>query len=258
MVDFGESKYDAFTFKTGFDVLGNGTTSSFNGGLKPHIVNAANIIAAEYGFQHDYSALFDEVYLQKTQKLISQDNERLLIDKASGRDLLNLGLSFSTAKKILSFKKPFGILTNEELLDLKIPMKEKYIIKNKTTTSFMRLEDGHIVPNALLPEIGGTEGLRDILKFVLGDESQPIDSLTEFQLREKFTKAVIEKMTAMGTNKYKASWGSFGPNIDINIGTLLTKKVLQDPQYWIKAYKTLPQPKNVKYDKLSCESLFLK
>lgn len=258
LVDFGESKYDAFTFKIGYDVTGNGLANSFNGGLKTHIVAAANNIATEYGFQNDFSALFDDIYKQKSQLLIDQDNERILVDKASGRDLLALGLSFNTVKKILSLKKPFGILSTDELLKLNIPMKEKYILKNKTTTSFMKLEDGHIIPNAILPEVGGADGIRDILKFVLGDAAQPIESLSEFQLREKFTKAVIQKMTAMGTNKYKSSWGSFGPNIDINLGTLLTRKVLQDPQKWVHAFKTFPQEKSVQYNILSCQSLFLK
>ncbi len=237
LVDFGEAKYDPFNYKHGYDVVGNGN-STWSGGLKPHILEAAQNIAAEYGFQKDFKAMFEKTYSERVQTLISRDAARVSLDTASKKEMKDIGLSDLTIERIehLRAELAFGLLSTEDVLS-KVSMQdsEKKLIRERTTTHTMKMADGHIVPNALLTEIGGTDGLREILTGTMKDIPHT-DLANEQKVREKVAAKIKEKMSALGTNKYPTSWGGYGANIEGNLSLHLGKKISANADVWTGRY----------------------
>ncbi len=90
------------------------------------------------------------------------------------------------------------------------------LIKQKTTTRSMRLADGHILSNVIVSEIGGADGLREVLLKTIGELS-PADLAQEKLVKDQMATNIKEKMKSFGTDKYTAGYGSYGPNVASNI-----------------------------------------
>ncbi|KYG66063.1 hypothetical protein AZI86_03075 [Bdellovibrio bacteriovorus] len=244
VVDFGEAKYAPFDFVHGRDVLGD-PKSSWSAGLKVHVVAAAQNIAKEYGFQKDFSAEFDKVYQERTKTLVTRDMARLNLDKATKAEMKSLGLSDVTVERIETLRSQlsFGLLSTEEVIS-KISMvdADKTLIRQQTTTSAMRMADGHIVPNALLGEVGGADGLREVLTKAMASLTTA-ELADEAKIREKVSAQLKEKMTALGTDKYVVR--GYGADIQGNLSVHFGRKISSETAQWNAQYLTATKLKTL-------------
>ncbi|MBX3033937.1 MAG: hypothetical protein KF865_08430 [Bdellovibrionaceae bacterium] len=219
LVDFGEAKYDPLNYKPGSDVEGAY-------GQKSHVLKAAQNIAAEFGFTINAEQIFNQVYEAKTKALVETDARRVNLDVADRQELRRLGLSDKTVEALLSLRarKAFGLLTVTEVIEnLKstLTAAEAQLLKTSATTKFLRLNAEVIVPQVLLAEVGGAEGLREVMVKTL--LNMPGTDLAAF---EKEAQArLTEKMTELGTNRFKPSWGSYGAQVEL-ISSLLMKNAV--------------------------------
>ena len=76
LVDFGEAEYKPFNFEVNADVNGK-AGSSWNSGLKKHVLEAAKNISSQFNFSGDFPTLFDGVFKTEQQRLIKQDAARI-------------------------------------------------------------------------------------------------------------------------------------------------------------------------------------
>ncbi|MCX7979321.1 MAG: hypothetical protein N2578_09995, partial [Bdellovibrionaceae bacterium] len=234
LVDFGEAKYDPFSFKKGYDVFGD-KGSSWNSGLKAHVIAAANNIADVFGFKTkpDYSAIFDQTYKEREAALLAKDKARVLVDVVDQNELKKIGLSDLTIKRILDLRASldFGLLTTLDILE-KVPMTpaERKIVLENTTTQLMRTADGHILSNVLISELGGADGLRKVIDSAL-KELRAADMQNEKIVMDKIKEKVRQRMSEVGSLRFGSS-GYWGPNVEQNLALHLSKKITLDPQGW--------------------------
>ncbi|GIL17863.1 MAG: hypothetical protein BroJett040_16140 [Oligoflexia bacterium] len=212
LVDFGEAKYDPMGYKPGSDLTGG-----WGGGLRPHSIAAANNIAKEYGFAGDFGVVFDQVYQAKFKMLEEKDARRILIDKATVQEMKDIGLSDLTIKRIQNLKSQlrFGILALKDLDTVPMSSLERKLIRNRATTSLMKMANGHILSEVLIEEVGGMLGLRDaISRAVLASANENLFIQDKSKLDKAIVEAINEQMTVKGANRYQPRYNSgYGVNV---------------------------------------------
>ncbi len=253
LVDFGEAEYKPFNFEVNADVNGK-AGSSWNSGLKKHVLEAAKNISSQFNFSGDFPTLFEGVYNTEQQRLIRQDAARIILDVASKNELNRIGLSDLTVERILRLQKElaFGILTIDDVLT-KVAMtaSEKKLIKQNATTQSMKLSDGHILSNVVVAEIGGAEGLREVLLKTMSQLSTA-ELAQEKIVASKVAANIKEKMQKIGTDRFANTYGSYGPNVAGNISRQLGEKISSNSMVWNTQYELATQ----KSAGLKCGSVF--
>lgn len=215
LVDFGEAKYNPYEYKEGYDL-----TNGWSKGLRAHPITAAENIAHEYGFKIDAGKLFDDAYKAKKQELEKTDAARIFLERASVDELKAIGLTEESAAKIvdLQAKLPFGILTLDDVTSVLANSNDVAIVKSKTTTNVLKMEDGHIIPNAVFEEVGGGSGLREIMMQAIGSSivSKNVDLSKLNTALSFFTNDKMSEERTMGyRTSYNTEYGVKIPNFVI-------------------------------------------
>lgn len=231
LVDFGEAMYNPYEYKEGYDL-----TNGWSKGLRAHPITAAENIAKEYGFKINAESLFDEAYKAKKKSLEVADAERIFIDRAGVDELKAIGIGEETAKKIVNLQNQlaFGILTLDDVTTVLANQEEIKIIKQKTTTQVLKMADGHVIPNAVFEEIGGGQGLREVLIQSIGSATvgKTID-LNKLNISLPFF--ANDKMSEERTNVYRATYGNYGVKVSDFVVNQVLPMIAADPE---KALKT--------------------
>lgn len=230
LVDFGEAKYDPFSYKKDYDIKGSG--NNWSRGLRNVPLLAAENLSKEYGFQLDSAAIFDNQFKTRSELLIERDTSRVNLDLAQESELKKIGLSDIATRKILALQSelPFGILTVDEVLrTVSLADSDRQIIRRQTT-SLLRLQDGHILPESLMGEIGGARGLREVLKSFFTE--LPVKDLTQASKVESvLQKKIGEKMTALGTDRYTSS-SHYGADVKGIVTKHFSDVMKSSPDTW--------------------------
>ncbi len=230
LVDFGEARYNPYEYKEGFDL-----TNGWSKGLRAHPITAADNIAKEYGFKLSADTLFDESYKAQKLALEKADAARIFIDRAGVEELKAIGLSEETAKKIVKLQSQlaFGILTLDDVTSVIANQEEIQMIKQKTTTQVLKMTDGHVIPNAVFEEIGGGQGLREILIQAIG--SSIVNKAIDLnKLNGSLAFFTNDKMSEERTNIYRATYGSYGVNMANFVIQQVLPIVATDPEKSLK------------------------
>jgi len=244
LVDFGEANYDPFNYKVGSDVYGSNPGSSSRT-LRAHTIAAGKKIAETYGFSMDFEQIFDQTYSRQLAELEKQDAARILLDQASNRDLSDLGLSLQAIREInrLSAELPFGILSLDDLRGAAISESDLQIILDRTTTTLQKLSNGHILAPAVMEEVGGANGVREIMKAAIASliakhPNDPTVLTKKSLMMEPFIEALNQQMTKLGTNRFKAtSWTSrYGANVVGLMSEQISHEISTKSDFYIKAF----------------------
>lgn len=231
LVDFGEARYNPYEYKEGYDL-----TNGWSKGLRAHPITAADNVAKEYGFKIDGESIFDESYKAKKLALEKADAARIFVDRAGVDELKAIGLSEESAKKVVGLQSQlaFGILTLDDVTSVIANQEEVQLIKQRTTTQVLKMADGHVIPNAVFEELGGGQGLREILIQAIG--SSVVDKSIDLnKLNIALTFFANDKMSEERTNVYRAVYGNYGVKISDFVVNQVLPVVAADP---VKAMKT--------------------
>ena len=230
LVDFGEANYAPLTYVPGSDSnvslqpVGQET-------LGDHVVTAASHLATEYGFKINAPAIFKAAYQHEFDRLEAKDHSRIDLDSASARDLKKVGLSDNSVAQILALRqeRPFGLLTTAEIMNKMATAEDRKVLQERTTTAFMRLSNGVILPNVLIEEIGGAKGLRTMITGLLSDLGSKVTdaSITKAKISE-FVQAY---MKTKGTDVYQAYANYYGAHVEEILQTRVSELVTHDPNF---------------------------
>jgi hypothetical protein len=242
MVDFGEGSYDPFSY-TARDA--DYQSKSFGNVLK----KATDNLKKEYGITADYEKMFQEVYQATIRAARDQDVARVLLNSAAESELRVIGLSDSTIRKIERARGEldFGIISYRDLERYgSIPEEELKILRERTATELLFMENEQMLPEAILAQVGGAEGYRGVLReAVLQSGGDAAAAMQSPAFAAKVTELLEKKADELSGGLAKLNrglkvWSGF-------VGAMPEKHLARQTSFFFKHYGSAIQSSNGRF-----------
>lgn len=242
MVDFGEGVYDPFAY-TARDA--DSQSKSFGNVLK----RATDNLKKEYAITADYEKIFQEVYQSTIRQARDQDIARVLLNSATDAELRVLGLSDQTIQKIERARGEldFGIISHRDLERYgSISEADLKILRERTATELLFMENEQMLPGAILAQVGGHEGYRGILREAVEQSGGNVDAAMQSPtFAAKVTELLEKKADELSgglakLNRGNKVWGGV-------VGAMPEKHLARQTSFFFKNYGSAIQSSGGKF-----------